>query len=185
MAVCITLPTGCVMMQEQTYAHLHGLVLNMSGSPQPRCSTLHRGLLPALQLQAAVRAKTVASLSTEDGCVPQHPHMRRPADRRTAGGPLGGRDAHKADAMVGVRPWRPSRAIARAARGFENTPLQEIKPQYRAWRRSNTEHVDEHVNEHVDSCSQVVRGEELKAIYNGTTPRPSLPGRGPRVHQPR
>lgn len=109
MAVCITLPTGCVMTQEQTYARLHGPVLSTSGSPQPRCPTLHRGLLPALQLQPAVRAKTVASLSTEDGCVPLYPYMSCPADRRTAGGPLGGREAHKADAMVVVRPWRPSR----------------------------------------------------------------------------
>lgn len=35
--------------------------------------------------------------------------------------------------------------------------------------------MNEHVDKHVDSCSQVVRGEGLKAIYNGTTPHPSLP----------
>ena len=41
MAVCITLPTGCVMMQEQTYARLHGPVLSVAEGLQPWFPALH------------------------------------------------------------------------------------------------------------------------------------------------
>lgn len=256
MAVCIAMPTGHMMMQEQTYARLHGLVLSLAEGPQPWCPALHRGLLPALQLQPSDPRWLRPSAPTHemprdpgtagqaarrpgspqgwrlDGCAPMETIQVKFICDQTAPKPMVQRilphgqgdcfeTSTKADSprllaatfhqiirLLVSSPLHdrqvpraelqraPETAdhrlfeLSRAQPGASGTHLcKRSRPRFRAWRSNNTEHVDEHVNKHVDKhvdgCSLVVRGEGLKAIYNGTTPRPSLSGRGPRVHHPR